>query len=193
MNKLLAAAVAAGICASLTGSVALADPAIPAFYEAASQLRPEGALGQVVAKEVVATAVPGAEAWRIAYVSSDLAGRKTLATALVVAPTGPAPAEGRPVMAWAHGTTGTAGELRPLASDRPRGGPQSVFLDERRFLDRLRIAGFEAFVRQGHVVVGTAIRVAWRPTPICGRRHSGRDVINAIRAAGAMKGGGRRT
>lgn len=52
--------------------------------------------------------VPGASAWRIAYISSDVGERPTVSTALLVAPTGQIPTDGRPILAWAHGTTGTA-------------------------------------------------------------------------------------
>ena len=53
------------------------------FYEAASKLRPEGALGQIVGQELIPTPVAGAQAWRIAYTSSDVSGRKTIVTGLV--------------------------------------------------------------------------------------------------------------
>ena len=55
-----------------------------------------------------AAQIPGAQAWRIAYVSSDAMERKTLSSALVIAPTGDMPAAGRPIVSWAHGTTGIA-------------------------------------------------------------------------------------
>ena len=58
-------------------------------------------LGTVVAQEKVATSIPGAEAWRIAYVSSDMQERPTVSTALVMAPRGAPPREGRPIMSWA--------------------------------------------------------------------------------------------
>jgi hypothetical protein len=63
---------------------AKAQPQTPAFYEAASKISPEGALGQVVGQESITTPVSGAQAWRIAYISSDVTGRKTIVTGLVV-------------------------------------------------------------------------------------------------------------
>jgi hypothetical protein len=68
------------------GGLAEAQPQTPAFYEAASKIRPEGVLGQIVGQESIPTPVAGAQAWRIAYVSSDVTGRKTIVTGLVVAP-----------------------------------------------------------------------------------------------------------
>ena len=92
---------------------ALAEPDLPPFYEAVTKLPVEGKLGQVIAQEAVATSVPGAEAWRIAFISSDVGEKPTVSTALLVAPTGPAPKDGRPLVAWAHGTTGTAQNCGP--------------------------------------------------------------------------------
>lgn len=77
-----------------------AEPPMQPFYAAVMKMAPEGKLGQVIKKEGVATTVKGAQAWKIAYISSDVSGRKTISTGLVVAPTGPAPAGGRPVMSW---------------------------------------------------------------------------------------------
>jgi len=77
------------------------------------QMGPTGKLGQVIKKEPIKTSLKGAQAWRIAYISSDVAERKTISTGLIIAPTGPAPKEGRPIMAWAHGTTGSAQNCGP--------------------------------------------------------------------------------
>ncbi|MFM7142075.1 MAG: hypothetical protein ACKO2K_09215, partial [Alphaproteobacteria bacterium] len=72
-----------------TSSTVRAEPAVPPFYQSVMRMKPEGKLGQVLKKEKVETPVQGAQAWRIAYVSSDLNDRKTISTGLVVAPTGP--------------------------------------------------------------------------------------------------------
>ena len=69
------------------------------FYAQLQTLSPKGVLGQIIKKERIPTTVPNAEAWRIAYVSSDLFDRKTLSTAILVAPKGKAPKEGRPIIA----------------------------------------------------------------------------------------------
>ena len=105
MKKILVFITTAWFSIGLGGGLAEAQPQTPAFYEAASKIRPEGALGQIVGQELIPTPVAGAQAWRIAYISSEVTGRKTIVTGLVVAPVGPAPTDGRPIMAWAHGTT----------------------------------------------------------------------------------------
>src|SRR6516164_4930575 len=97
----IAGLVALGFSAS--APVAKANVAMPPFYQAVMQLPANGQLGQVMKREKVQTSIAGAQAWRIAYISSDAQERKTLSTALVVAPLGPAPKEGRPIIAWAHG------------------------------------------------------------------------------------------
>ncbi len=74
-----------------------------------------------MAKEPVDTKIPNAAAWRIAYVSSDVVGRKTIATGLIVAPKGEPPAAGRPILAWVHGTTGTAQNCHPRRGSGPGG------------------------------------------------------------------------
>src|SRR5262245_59079690 len=105
-----------------------AQPQTPTFYEAASKIPPEGMLGQVVGQESITTPVAGAQAWRIAYISSDVTGRKTIVTGLVVAPIGSPPAEGRPILAWAHGTTGTAENCGPSQVLNPARGLNQYFL-----------------------------------------------------------------
>ncbi|WP_231971044.1 hypothetical protein [Polynucleobacter necessarius] len=102
-----------GTIISILSSAIYADPPMPPFYAAVAKLTPEGKLGQVVKQEKIVASVKGAQAWRVAYISSDISGRKTVVTGMVVAPTGPTPAGGRPVMSWAHGTTGTAQNCGP--------------------------------------------------------------------------------
>ena len=112
----------------LSGTAAQADMYLPPFYAAATQLKANGKLGQIIKKEKITTAVPNAQAWRIAYISSDMAGRKTVVTGVVVAPTGAAPKGGRPIMSWAHGTTGTAQNCGPSQVGNPTAPLNEYFL-----------------------------------------------------------------
>ena len=184
--------LAMGLACSFAGSVARAEPPTPEFYETTGRIPPGGALGEIVAQAPVATAIAGAQAWRIAYISSDLADRKTVVTALVVAPAGPAPAAGRPVMAWAHGTTGTAQNCGPSQVLDPAVNLNEYFLTERGFLDGLRLAQSGGLHQQGYVVVGTDYQGLGG-----GGRHQyavaatqARDVIDSIRAAASLTAGG---
>ena len=164
----------------------------PAFYEAASKLRPQGALGQIVGQESIPTPVAGAQAWRIAYISSDVSGRKTIVTGLVVAPVGLAPAGGRPIMAWAHGTTGTAENCGPSQVLNPARELNEYFLMDGDSWTDYGLPNVEAFIKEGYVVVATDYQGLGG-----GGRHQyavaasqARDVINSIRAASSMKASG---
>ena len=69
------------------------------FYTALPAIPDNAKIGTLVKVEKIPTSMPGAQAWKMAYVSSDAQGKKTLVTGIVAAPDGAAPAGGRPVMA----------------------------------------------------------------------------------------------
>ena len=54
-----------------------------------------------------------ARAYRILYRSTGLNGEPILVSGAIVFPVGPPPASGRPVIAWAHPTTGVADKCAP--------------------------------------------------------------------------------
>ena len=173
----------------LSSNFAFAAPSVPPFYQAVMQMKPEGKLGQVIKKEKVATQIPGAQAWRIAYISSDLTGKKTISTGLVVAPTGTAPAGGRPIISWSHGTTGNAQNCGPSQVENPAQSLNQYFLVNGNSWTDYGLPNLEQFIKDGYVVVGTDYQGLGG-----GGRHqyavaqtNGRDAINAARAAGSMK------
>jgi hypothetical protein len=132
-----------------------ADVAVPPFYEAVMKLSPNGQLGQVVKREEVKTSIAGAQAWRVAYISSDALERETLSTALVVAPVGPATKEGRAIIAWAHGTTGTAQNCGPSQMLDPAKSQSEYFLVGGDSWIDYGLPSVETFINEGYVVVGT--------------------------------------
>jgi len=72
--------------------------------------------------------LPGAAvAERIEYRTQWRSGAPAVGTGVLFLPPGPAPAEGRPVVAWAHGTYGIADDCAP--SVRPRGPRDTAYLD----------------------------------------------------------------
>lgn len=173
-------------CAS---QIATADPAVPPFYQSVMKMKPEGKLGQILKKEKIETPIPGAEAWRIAYVSSDLNDKKTISTGLVVAPAGKAPADGRPIISWSHGTTGNAQNCGPSQVEQPAQSLNQYFLVNGNSWTDYGLPSLEQFIKDGYVVVGTDYQGLG-----AGGRHqyavaktNGRDAINAARAAGSMK------
>lgn len=188
MKKLLATLIA-GFLLSLHFSAAYADPPMQPFYAAVMKMTPEGKLGQVIKQEKIDTPVQGAYAWKIAYISSDISGRKTIATALVVAPNTSAPAGGRPIMTWAHGTTGSAQNCGPSQVINPAVPLNEYFLLDGNSWTDYGIPALEEFIREGYVVVATDYQGLGG-----GGKHqysvaatNGMDTINAARAAGSMK------
>lgn len=93
-----------------------------AFYEYDKALPAEP--GVVVRSEVFDRAVPpGATAHRFLYTTTTSDGAATIASATVLVPDGPVPDDGiRPVLAWAHGTTGIANGCAPSVLPEPWGG-----------------------------------------------------------------------
>ncbi len=161
---------------------------LPAFYESVMAMAPAGKLGEVVKKEEISTSVEGARAWRIAYISSDINGNATISTAIVAAPAGDPPKGGRPVVVWAHGTTGTAENCGPSQQVNPVQPLNEYFLIGGNSATDYGLPAVDRFVRDGYVVVGTDYQGLGG-----GGTHQymvtttqAHDVIDAIRAAGAM-------
>lgn len=82
------------------------------FYTPPEQL-PEGLPGTVIKSEPMVGAPSGIRATRIMYLSTSASGEPTAVTGMVVEPDAPAGPAGRPVVAFAHGTTGTARQCAP--------------------------------------------------------------------------------
>jgi alpha-beta hydrolase superfamily lysophospholipase len=82
-----------------------------AFYNPPDPL-PEAAPGKLIWSAPF-KAVPGAQAWKVLYHSTALDGSDIAVSGVVVAPTDAAPAGGRPVVSWAHGTHGIADQCAP--------------------------------------------------------------------------------
>jgi pimeloyl-ACP methyl ester carboxylesterase len=178
-----------GASLSWISSATYAEPAVSPFYEAVSKIPRNGKLGQIVKQEKVPSSIKGAQAWRIAYVSSDLAERKTIATALVAAPIGVKPADGRPIMAWAHGTTGTAQNCGPSQILNPAVPLNEYFLVGGNSWTDYGLPSVEEFIREGYVVIATDYQGLGsggvHQYGVAGTQS--KDVINSVRAASSMK------
>jgi hypothetical protein len=181
-----------GFVLSLNFSAAHADPPMAPFYASVMKMAPEGKLGQVIKQEKIPTSVKGADAWRVAYISSDIAGRKTIATGLVVVPIGTAPAAGRPIMSWAHGTTGTAQNCGPSQVLDPAVPLNQYYLVGGNSWTDYGIPSLEEWIKEGYVVAATDYQGLGG-----GGKHqygvsatNGMDAVNIVRAAGSMKEAG---
>lgn len=187
MNKLLSWLVLSASLGAVS-SLVHANPPVPPFYQDVMKMTPSGKLGQVIKQEQITTSVKGAQAWRIAYISSDVNEKTTISTALVVAPLAQAPAGGRPIMAWAHGTTGTAQSCGPSQVLDPAVSLNQYFLVGGNSWTDYGLPSLEAFINEGYVVVGTDYQGLG-----AGGKHQyvvaatqGRDAINSVRAVGSM-------
>lgn len=174
---------------STFSATVFADPPMQDFYTSVMKMSPEGKLGQVIKQEKIETSVKGAQAWKIAYISSDISSRKTISTGLVVVPVGQAPAGGRPIMTWAHGTTGAAQNCGPSQVIDPVVPLNEYFLVGGNSWTDYGIPAIEEFIKEGYVVVATDYQGLGS-----GGRHqysvaatNAMDTINAARAVGSMK------
>jgi hypothetical protein len=131
--------------------------------------------GTVIRSEPFTRGVPeGARAWRILYSSSDPAGTAIAVSALVVAGTRPPPGP-RPVLAWAHGTTGVVSGCAPSLTD------QAI----------TRVPALDRLLARGWVVVATDYPGLGTPGPhpyLVGESEA-RSVIDSVRAARALDTG----
>ena len=166
-----------------------AEVALAPFYQKVTQMKPKGPLGTVIAKEKIGTKIPGADAWRIAYISSDLFDRPTISTGLVIAPKGKPPKGGRPIVAWSHGTTGTAQNCGPSQVLDPAQDLNQYFLIGGTSWTDFGLPAATEFIKQGYVLVATDYQGLGGGG---GKHHygiaatNGRDLINSARAVGSM-------
>jgi pimeloyl-ACP methyl ester carboxylesterase len=193
MNKFVAALCVSAALLSTTMAQS-AEVALPPFYQKIGQMKPKGPLGTVIAKEKIATKIPGADAWRIAYISSDLKERPTISTGLVIAPKGKPPQDGRPILAWAHGTTGTAQNCGPSQVLDPAQDLNEYFLIGGTSWTDFGVPAATDFIKLGYVLVATD----YQGLGGGGSKHQytiaatqARDHINSVRAVGNMGLSGR--
>ncbi|MDO7881683.1 alpha/beta fold hydrolase [Salinibacterium soli] len=99
----------------------------------------DGDAGSVVKAAPILSAPFGSSAWRVVYRTTDVNGSRVLASAVVVVPDDPAPAEGRTVVSWGHPTSGAA---RPCAP--------SLLFDP-----FLMMTGLHEFLAAGYAMVAT--------------------------------------
>jgi pimeloyl-ACP methyl ester carboxylesterase len=169
---LVAVVVATAGLASQTDQNANTQSTAPAgsFYTPPSPL-PAGPPGTIIASQPITTPPPGTQGWRILYLSTAFDTDQPIAVSgTVFAPTGPPPATPRPVVAWAHGTTGIAPACAP--SIPSNGGANTI-------------PGLDAFIGMGYVVTATdypGLGTAG-PHPYLVGVSEGRATLDSVRAA----------
>lgn len=107
----------------------------------------------LISHERIPTSLNGAVAVRVRHRSTDLRGRPTESTGLVVAPA--APGAGRRVLTWCHGTTGLGDAACPSAQDDPAGELRTYFSPGSTAQIDYGVPGLQRFVDDGWVVCAT--------------------------------------
>ncbi|HQZ33423.1 MAG TPA: lipase family protein [Ilumatobacteraceae bacterium] len=169
-------ALAAGAVA-ISVAVRRAGPSEPdAFYTAPSPL-PDLPPGSVLRSEEISNFTPDATTWRVLYMSTGFDGAPAAVSGLVVVPDAPAPAGGRKIIGYTHGTVGVASRCAPSAQGLEWG-------------DFMRSEGIAAFVDAGYVVAATDYQgLGTRgPHPYLVGTAEGMDELDMIRAAQQIPG-----
>lgn len=159
------------------------------FYMSLPSVNPNDKLGKLIKVEKIDTSLKQAQAWKIAYVSSDVSSHKTLVTGIIAAPIGQPAENGRPIVAWAHGTTGTAQTCGPSQILNPAQPLNQYFLMHGNSWTDFGIPAVESFLKAGYVVVATDYQGLGgggkhQYTASISQAH---DVINSIRALSQLK------
>src|ERR1700722_10247318 len=146
-----------------------------AFYRApASEIA--GAPGTLVRQELIDGAPLGATTYRVLYRSTGVDDKPILVSGVVIVPAGDPPPGGRPIVAWAHPTSGVV----------PRCAPSlAIFLFH-------QIQGLRSFVRNGYVVAATDYPGLGTegPHPYLVGTSEARAVIDSVRVAAQLPGAG---
>lgn len=139
-----------------------------AFYQA-SEHEIAGAPGTLIRQEPMFGAPDGASAYRVLYRSTNPDGRPIAVSGVIIVPTGPVPEGGRPIVAWAHPTTGIV----------PRCAPSlAIFIFQ-------QIAGSRQLLDRGYAIAATDYPGLGTPGPhpyLVGNSEA-RAVIDSVRAA----------
>jgi uncharacterized membrane protein HdeD (DUF308 family)/pimeloyl-ACP methyl ester carboxylesterase len=144
------------------------------FYDVPSPL-PDGPMGTIVRQEVVDDYQPGATTYRVMYLSTGFDGRPTAVSGLIIVPDAPAPAEGRKVLGYAHGTVGVARRCGPSFQGD-------------HWADFMRMEGLSDFIDAGYVVAATDYQGLGTtgPHPYLVGASEGMNELDAVRAAMSM-------
>jgi acetyl esterase/lipase len=160
--------VALGV-AGFAAFLALSQPGAPgAFYDAPSPL-PSAPPGTVIRSEPLGGAPETAVAWKILYLSTSYSGKPTAVSATLVVPKKPAPPEGRPAVAFAHGTVGVARNCAPST--------RSYWAKD--------IDGLDEFLKAGYAIVATDYEGLGTsgPHPYLVGKAAAMNVLDSVRAA----------
>ena len=141
------------------------------FYDTPSAI-PADVPGTIIRFETMNAPFPESQAWRVLYTSIGINGEPIVVSGMVFAPTGPVPPGGRPVVSWAHPTTGLEDPCAPSRSPKPYDDVQ----------------GLADFLNLGWVVVATDYQGLGTDGmhPYLVGASEAQGTIDIVRAAGNM-------
>ncbi len=145
------------------------------FYDA-SEREIAGPPGTLIRQEPMFGAPDGASAYRVLYRSTSPDGRPIAVSGVVIVPIGPVPEGGRPIVAWAHPTSGIV----------PRCAPSlAIFIFQ-------QIAGSRQLLDRGYAIAATDYPGLGTsgPHPYLVGDSEARAVIDSVRVARTFPGVG---
>ena len=162
---------AAILLATAVASLPVGTAAQTSFYAfGPDDLR--GPPGTLIRAERVAEGPPDARSYRVLYRSVGLDGGMTAVSGMIIIPLAPPPPGGRPVVAWAHPTTGVEDRCAPSLA--------RVFFSS--------VQGLADMLRRGFIVAATdypGLGTAG-PHPYLVGLSEGRSVLDSVRAAAEL-------
>ncbi|WP_380232195.1 lipase family protein [Kitasatospora paranensis] len=154
---------------ALSAALHRASPSPTAFYTRPASV--PATAGALLRSEPFTRAVPAsAQAWKILYTTTRDDGVPAVASGIVLVSRS-APAGPRPVIAWAHGTTGVASSCAPSLLQKPFEAGALPALDQ-------IVANGWVLVATDYTGLGTA-----GPHPYLVGQGEARSVLDAVRAA----------
>lgn len=145
--------------------------------------------GTLLHQEDIATSITGAHAWRIRYSSRDVNGLEQEVSGLVIAPAGGG--ANRPVLTWAHGTTGLGDAACPSAQPDPARELTTYFTVASTQQIDYGVPGIQGFIDAGWVVCATDYQGLGTPGmhQYVVNRSNARDAVNIVHAARSLPAG----
>lgn len=143
-------------CSRVADTDESASAASAGAAPAAKPMIPEPAKGEpgsLLSQERIDTAIKGARAWRVRYVSRDVNNVAHEASGLVIAPD--ASGGDRPILTWCHGTTGLGDAACPSAQPDPARELITYFTPEATQQIDYGVPGLQGFIDDGWVVCAT--------------------------------------
>jgi acetyl esterase/lipase len=131
-----------------------------------------GPAGSLIQREALPGAPDGAAAYRILYRSTGLNNEPIMVSGDIIVPQRTPPPAGRPIVAWAHPTSGVEPQCAPSLA--------------RSFFQQVQ--GLREMVKHGYVVVATDYQGLGTPEthPYLVGISEGRAVLDSVRAARQM-------